>query len=362
MLINKEIKTIFILWICFLFVACNDDNSQSIPELDHIKIFPVESSVRALEVQYATDRYDSTSKRKIWYAGSNGDFGYSMDNGATWRKGDLKYDTIIPHFRGIAHTAHYNFLMAVDRPALIYSTNSSGDNWSVVYKEDVPGVFYDAIAFWDNSDGIVIGDPIDNCMSVLISRNTGQSWDKVPCNKLGPAHEGEAAFAASNSNIAIYKDHAWFVTGGKKARIFHSSNKGVDWEVFETPIIQGGSMTGIFTVDFWDDKNGIIMGGDWENKENNKGNKAITKDGGKTWELVSDGAGPGYRSCVKYFPDGNGKQLIAVGIPGISISEDGGYHWKKISDESFYTLAFGDSGNEIWLAGDKKIGKMVWVD
>ncbi len=41
-------------------------------------------------------------------------------------------------------------------------------------------------------------------------------------------------------------------------------------------MVQGGKMTGIFTVDFYDDKNGIIMGGDWEDKKNGKASKAMT--------------------------------------------------------------------------------------
>ena len=38
--------------------------------------------------------------------------------------------------------------------------------------------------------------------------------------------KGEAAFAASNSNISVYKNHAWIVTGGQRARVFHSPDKG----------------------------------------------------------------------------------------------------------------------------------------
>jgi photosystem II stability/assembly factor-like uncharacterized protein len=351
----------FIILIGFIEITCqSNDAISSIPTLKSIDIHPIASSIRALDIHSSSEKFRNGAVREVWFAGSKGLFGYTNRDGRTWNIDSIKQDTVVPHFRGIANTKHFNFLLAIDRPAQIFSSNSSGDQWSLVYNEDTPGVFYDAIAFWDDKEGIVIGDPTGECMSVLISRTSGQSWEKLDCSIIGKAFEGEAAFAASNSNIAIYKDHAWFATGGAKARVFHTPNRGVDWEVFETPIIQGGQMTGIFSIDFWDEKNGIIVGGDWEDKEKNTGNKAITTDGGKTWELVADGEGPGYRSCVKYFPNGNGKQLIAVGIPGISISEDGGRHWKKISDESFYTVAFGAEGYETWLAGDRKIGRIVW--
>ena len=358
----KNVIFFFFLGLVLMYSCNNAGEIQPIPTLASIETYSFPTSIRALDVRTSAHNFRNGTSSQVWFAGSNGVFGYSPNRGRSWIIDSIKLDTVIPHFRGVANTNYYNFLLAIDRPGQIYASNNDGDSWKVVYEEDTVGVFYDAIAFWDQKEGIVIGDPVDDCMSVLISRTSGQGWEKLDCSRLGPVFEGEAAFAASNSNIAIYKDHAWFVTGGAKARVFHTPNRGIDWEVFETPIIQGGQMTGIFSVDFWDEKNGIIIGGDWENKENNNGNKAITKDGGKTWELVGEGKGPGYRSCVKYFPEGKGKQLIAVGIPGISVSEDGGFNWRKISDESFYTVAFGSSTNEVWLAGDQKVGKIIWQE
>jgi len=42
-------------------------------------------------------------------------------------------------------------------------------------------------------------------------------------------------------------------------------------------------MTGIFSIDFYDMNLGVAFGGDWDNQSNNFSNKAITKDGGKSW-------------------------------------------------------------------------------
>ena len=127
---------------------------------------------------------------------------------------------------------------------------------------------------------------------------------------------------------------------------------------YETSMNQGGKMTGIFTMDFLDENNGIIFGGDWENQESNTANKAITQDGGKTWELLTDGQGPGYRSCVQYVPNTKGKGIVAVGIPGISISSNGGLTWKEINQTYFYTIRFAPAGKVAWLAGKNKIARM----
>ena len=66
---------------------------------------------------------------------------------------------------------------------------------------------------------------------------------------------------------------------------------------------------------------------------------------------------PGYRSCVKYFPNSNGNSLIAVGFKGVNISNDKGNSWKKISNESFYTLRFLND-SVAYAAGKGKISKL----
>jgi len=264
--------------------------------------------------------------------------------------------SIIPHFRSIANNENSIYALSVENPALLYKYYN--DNLSIVYKEEHPKVFYDAMAFFDNQNGIAMGDPTEDCLSIIVTRDGGNSWKKLPCQVLPKTEVGEAAFAASNGNIAIYGTNAWLVSGGKRARVFHTPDLGYTWKVYDTPIVQGGQMTGIFSVDFYDSKNGIIFGGDWGDKNNNRSNKAITHDGGKTWQLIADGKGPGYKSSVQYVPDTNGKEIFAVGSTGISFSNNGGHTWKKVSNEAYYTIRFVNK-NIAWLAGHNKIGKMV---
>ena len=305
------------------------------------------SSIRAIEVLK-----DST----LVFASSNGTIGlypYYAENPLIIK---AAYDSITPHFRAIATNKEKVFALGIGNPALLYRLYNG--ELHLVYKEEHTNVFYDAMTFFDEQNGIAMGDPTDTCLSILITDNGGENWKKIPCSKLPPIQKGEAAFAASNGNIAVVGSNVWIVTGGKKARVFHSSNKGASWQVYNTPIIQGGKMTGIYSVDFYDSKNGIIFGGDWDKKEANTSNKALTNDGGKTWQLVADGKEPGYKSAVRYVPDTNGKELFAVGSTGISYSNDGGLSWKNVSEQqNYYTIRFVNK-NVAWLAGKNKIGKL----
>ena len=156
-------------------------------------------------------------------------------------------------------------------------------------------------------------------------------------------------------NVIIKGNHCWIVSGGVKSRVFYSFDKGKTWSVFETPIVQGQAMTGIFTADFYDDKIGFIAGGNYEIPTQNFHNKAITFDGGKTWNLVAENQGFGYASCVQFVPNSDGKELISVGATGLHYSPDFGKTWKQFStDNSLYTLRF-VSPNLVFDAGKDKI-------
>ncbi|MCG9972664.1 WD40/YVTN/BNR-like repeat-containing protein [Christiangramia crocea] len=353
-------KRISFLLVLLVFSCKNDPKKNGAENIDTSKPKYYESveteillvddslSVRAIEV----------IGENLAFAGNNGKYGLYNSANNTWKTNVQRFDTITPDFRAVASTANDFFMLSVANPALLYKTGDSGQ-MELVYKEENEKVFYDAMAFWNDNEGIAMGDPTDGCISIIITRNGGKSWSKLDCENLPVAAEGEAAFAASNSNIALVGNKTWILTGGVKSRVLYSPDKGKTWEVFETPLVQGKSTTGGYSIDFYDEENGIIIGGDYTNPEGNLSNKAVTRDGGKSWQLVGDGKDPGYKSSVRYLPNSEGRQIVATGFSGIHYTKDGGKTWKKISDEGFYTLRFVNDSTA-YAAGKSRIAKLVF--
>ena len=350
---NTKMKSLFAgVFLFVFFTSCTKNYKPRKLDNVYIKEFRIDStSIRSLVA------IDSLT---MYYAGSKGYVGYTNNGGETWHTQQFKYqDSIFPNFRSMAYNVNTNlvYALSIANPALLYQYNFS-DSF-IVYEENHPKVFYDSMKFFDEKNGIAMGDPTDrNCLSIILTNDGGNTWNKIPCKQIPKVEEGEAAFAASNTNIKVLGNTVWIVTGGTKSRVFKSIDLGITWKVYETPIIQGSSSQGIYSIDFFDKKNGIVIGGDYSKPEENFKNKAITTDGGETWTLVADGENPNYKSCVQYVPNTKGKEIFAVGKTGVSYSNNGGLNWNEVNNDSYYTIQFVDK-NTAWLTGNTKIGKLI---
>jgi hypothetical protein len=120
---------------------------------------------------------------------------------------------------------------------------------------------------------------------------------------------------------------------------------------------QGSAGQGAFSVAFFNSLKGIVVGGDYTRDTINSKNCLITADGGLHWNapLLPPN---GYRSCVKYVSE---KIVIATGTSGTDLSEDGGLHWKKISETGFHAIAVAPAGKRVWLAGSGKLAELVII-
>jgi photosystem II stability/assembly factor-like uncharacterized protein len=293
----------------------------------------------------------------IWASGSNGTIGISTNAGKDWKwlavKGFEKRD-----FRDIeAFGPTKAIIIAVDSPAYILKTIDGGETWKVVYENRTPGMFLDAMEFWNEQSGIVVGDPIDGRLFVARTFDEGETWKEVPDQFKPRADSGEAMFASSGTNVRVLdRDEAVIVSGGLSSRIF------IRDEARKLPVIQGKQTTGansIAVLDVNSRKGGntmTVVGGDFMTPDSTEKNCFYSADRGKTWKAPKTPP-HGYRSCVEYLSK---KVLISCGINGVDYSTDGGNTWKWCSKEGFHVVRKAKEGNAVFLAGPNgKIGKLV---
>jgi len=261
--------------------------------------------------------------------------------------------------RAVAQTTDYYFVLTVESPAFLYRIAKVDGAVQLVYNDAHPKAFYDAMTFWNDMEGIAMGDSVEDCLTVIITRDGGETWEKISCDNFPKSREGEGAFAASDTNIKIIGDNAWIISGGGTSRVYHSADKGRTWTVFETPVLQNEPTQGAYTVDFYDAAQGIIYGGDYTKPEDNVANIATTVNGGKSWQLTASGANDGFKSCVRYVPNSGGKEIIALGFTGISYSKDSGNTWSTISDEALLSFRFAND-TVAYASGRNKIVKLTF--
>lgn len=294
----------------------------------------------------------------LWVSGSNGTVGKSTNGGKNWKwltvNGFEKND-----FRDIeAFDASTAIIMAIAEPAFILKTQDGGESWKVVYENKTKGIFLDAMEFWNEQAGIVVGDPIDGKFFIARTFDGGSTWQEIPIDKRPTADSGEACFAASGTNVrALDRDEAAFVSGGRTSRLFTRNERK------SLPIIQGKETTGANSLAVWDHyrlkggKKMIIVGGDFNDNASTKDNCVFTSNGGSSWKTPKTPP-HGYRSCVEYFSK---REIFSCGINGVDYSDNGGQNWKWISKEGFHVCRASKLGSAFFFAGENgKVGRIAW--
>ena len=262
----------------------------------------------------------AVSREVAWASGTHGTYLRTTDAGRTWTPAQVPDATTLDFRAVVAFSATEAFLMSAGPgdQSRIYHTTDAGQHWQLEFTNTNPKGFFDSMVFWDAKHGAILGDPIPDesgkLKFELLMTDDGQTWKQIPPAQLPEAKEGEGAFAASNSCLAILSDawrkdsatqpqdlnqNIWFATGGRAARVFHSPDRGQSWQVFDTPILQGPDSAGIFSIAFRDPLHGVIAGGDYKRPNDDGPNLAFTDDGGKTWTL-SDIHPQAYFSAVAY--------------------------------------------------------------
>ncbi|WP_330745822.1 WD40/YVTN/BNR-like repeat-containing protein [Chryseobacterium sp. CP-77] len=301
-------------------------------------------SIRALEL------YDN----KVWYSGTDSKFGF-VDLKDYKKQKQIRLSEEKLQFRTLAQDKTSFYAINIESPARFFKIDKKDLKSEVIFKDTAKTAFYDALHFVNDKLAYTFSDADKDHLLKLAVYKDGK-WNMFKNNVT--LNDGEAAFAASNTNISSSKKYLWIATGGKASRILRMNLKDDKIEVFNTPIIQGESSQGMYSIDFYEDRFGIAAGGDYTKQDANINNIATTIDAGQTWQIQASGQNAGYTTCVKIKPGSKGKEIIAVGDKHISYSSDFGKTWTTISDEKGFFVCQWIDANKVVLAGNSKIAVM----
>ena len=308
---------------------------------------------------------DAVSPRTAWVTGGSlteggpGSVWRTTDRGETWQ------DVSPPDSEGLmfrdvkAHSARKAVVLAIGpgEQSRIYRTTDAGATWAETFRNTDENAFYNCLDFYPGGHrGLAVSDPVDGKFRILSTQDGGRSWEVLPDDGM-PDSTGEANFSASGDCLVIRGKQAWFGSGGSRARIFNSTDRGLTWSATDSRI-PAGEAAGVFGLAFRSPRHGIAVGGDFADAANGDDASARTRNG-RTWRNGDDLEV--LAEDVDWVP-GKRHMLVAVGesgeIGGTHVSRDGGKHWNYISRKSFHTLDCTRRGI-CWAAGGKgRVGRL----
>ena len=325
------------LFLAFLFITLLPLSLFAQELLWHKQKSGVNTSLRGLHV---------VNDSVVWASGAAGTLLLTTNAGESWQQLSPP-DSL--DFRSLwAFNEKEAFIASAGQPARLYFTKNGGLNWQLVLQDSTGKAFYDAISFWDASNGLLLSDPVDGKILLLKTRDGGQSWHALapPAPKAG-----EAFFAASNGSIALAGSaKAWIGTGGSAVRVLVSPDGGKSWQTQDVPMPLYSEAAGIYALVFADQSLGVAVGGAYDQAAQGKYAAYYTTNGGKKWQPATQPP-KGYRSGVAHMP--KSKTFVAVGTNGTDISTNGGKSWQMINEENLNSIRFSPGGTKGWAIGPK---------
>jgi hypothetical protein len=211
---------------------------------------------------------------------------------------------------------------AQDERCGIYKTTDGGDNW--INQTEEPSSFANNVWFFDENDGVALGDQADGYWDIWTSSDGGENWERVPeenfsGHEIVPGEYGwTGCMEAVGENTIIFGSHA------PEGYAYISNDRGHTWFGEFTGCSGSGTNPGVNDLAFKDPMHGLAAHDNGVTYDLFK-----TDDGGVSWQPITyDGIC--YSSGLSFVP-GTANTYIstggASGASGASYSIDGGYTW-----------------------------------
>lgn len=278
----------------------------------------------------------------VWATGYDGvtpanpfqQFTKTTDGGATWTSGNINIGNTglgISMIHALdANTAWLAaYPNAGGQTGGIWKTINGGTNWtrqnSATYNNAAS--FTNVVHFWDANTGFCQGDPIGGDFELYTTTDGGSTWIAVPgANIPNPLNANEFGYTRQ---IEVIGNDVWFTTS--LGRIYHSTDKGLNWTVSQSPIPDfGGAITTTSNgnLSFASITDGLIV----------DNNAVVYKstDGGVNWNTLAT-TGTVLTSGLCFIEGTN--IAFTTGV-GSSFSQDGGLTWNIIDTETHLFVEF----------------------
>lgn len=298
----------------------------------------------------------------VWatgYDGSGGGanlqlFTKTNDGGATWTPGtvDMQNSGLglsMIHAEDDMTAWAVGYPNSAGQTGGIWKTTDGGATWarqnSATYNNSAS--FTNVVHFWNANEGFCQGDPINGEFELYTTTDGGTTWTSVPgANIPNPESANEFGYVRQ---IEVVGDNVWYTTS--TGRMYHSTDKGYNWTVYNTPISDfGGAIDNSSSANFSFSSatNGLII--------DNNGVVYKTTNSGQNWTQVST-SGPVYTQGL-CFIEGTNTAFSTGG--GSSYSTDGGTTWSLIDTEQHLYVDFIDTitGWSGWFNTDATTGGM----
>src|SRR3984957_10083268 len=131
----------------------------------------------------------AVSRKVAWVSGAKGTYGRTTDGGKTWTVGTVPGAEKLD-FRDVeafGETTAYLLSAGPGDASRIYKTVDGGKSWTLQFKSADAASFFDAIAFWDEKNGIALGDPVQGLFQLIVTTDGGATWKPLAAKAIPPA-------------------------------------------------------------------------------------------------------------------------------------------------------------------------------